>query len=219
MSGYLFYSDKCDTCTNLRTYMNNHKLLNIFKTKNIDVMSIEEINQLGLQTVPTILIVHTLQNGETRQGIYEGENACNWAENMVMNRRKSLMQQTENTRKLIEMNNMKKKVKEGVLDYSSMETSGISDDYAYFASDMNLDKQLDISQPKTFLPFRQDNQYRILSIPQDSKEKGYKLTYNDQLKMASDLENVRKIQDEQIKMVMHQDQINSVMTGENKNFQ
>jgi len=218
MSGYLFYSDHCETCKSLRTYMNNHKLINIFNCKNVDNMNIEELQSLGLQHVPTILIIHTMPNGGVKQGLYEGKDACIWIENMVMSRKKNLMMQTENTRKLIELNNMKKNIKDGILDNCVMENNGISDEYAFFSNDINLDMKLDMSQPKSFLPYGKDNEYRILTIPQDSTQKGYKLKTNDQLKLAADLNAIRNQQDEKIKQIMHQDQINSIVVGQNKNF-
>lgn len=221
MSGYLFYSKKCDTCINLRTIMNTQNMLKDFNEKNIDNMSIEEINKLGLQTVPTILIVYTYSNGESRQGLYEGENAFTWVENVVNTRRQNMMKYNEETRRLIQNNRVKKQVREGVLDYCDTENSGVSDGYAYFSEKIEIDKQLDLAQPKSFLPYGQDNNFRILSIPvseEDKKRQGYKINDKDQKKMTADLEKMRNIQDEQIKQSMQSEQIDSIINGQNRKF-
>jgi hypothetical protein len=199
--------------------MDNQQLLSKFNCKNIDMMSTAELSQLGLTEVPTILIVNTLQNGEVRQGLYEGEKAFDWVRGMVENRRQNMLKHVESTRKLIQVGEMKKKIQDGMLDFSGAESSGVSDDYSYWSNDTNIDQQLDKAQPKSFLPFRADNQFRIMTIPVDVKEKGYKLSKKDQDKLTEDLEASRKMQTEQIKGAMTQDHINSVINAENRTFQ
>lgn len=221
MSGYLFYSKKCDTCTNLRTIMNNENMLKDFNEQNVDNMSIEEINKLGLTTVPTILIVYTYSNGETKQGLYEGENSFSWVQNIVNTRKQNIMKHNEDIRRLIQKSEVKKQIKEGVLDFCNIENSGISDSYAYFSEKIDVDKKLDLAQPKSFLPYGQDNNYRILSIPisdADKNREGYKINKIDQLKMTSDLEKIRNQQDSQIKELMRSEQIDSVINGQNRKF-
>lgn len=221
MSGYLFYSDKCSTCTNLRTIMSNQQLLNDFNTKNVDNMPIEEINKLGLQKVPTILIVYTYSNGETKQGLYEGENAFDWVKNVVNTRRQNMMKYTTDTRKLIQTNDVKKKIKEGVLDFCGIENNGVSDDYAYYSDKIEIDRQLDTAQPKSFLPYGQDNNYRILSIPVSTADKlkqGYKIAENDQLKMTDDLKKARDNFDNQIKDNMKNEHVDSIINAQNRKY-
>ena len=226
MSGYLFYSNKCQTCTNLRSIMEQQQLLGMFNCKNIDTMTMVDIEKLGLGTVPTILVVSS-QNGQTRQGIYEGNNAFVWVKSVVENRRQNMLRYTENTRRLIQMGEMKKKMQDGLMDYSSMETQGVSDDYSYWSDNTNIDQKLDTAQSKSFLQYDKDfnkyvqisNQNRVITIPVDIKEKGYKLSKSDQDKLTADLDKQRNSQLESIKSNMQQEHIKSVINAENGLFQ
>lgn len=221
MSGYLFYSKKCSTCTNLRAIMDSQNMLKDFNEQNVDNMAIEEINKLGLATVPTILIIYTYSNGETRQGLYEGEQAFHWVQNIVNRRCQNMAKYTEDTRKLIKKTDVKKQIKDGVLDFCDIENSGISDDYAYYSNNIDIDKQLDTAQPKSFLQYGQDNNHRILSIPVNEADKskpGYKISENDQKKMTSDLEKMRDQQLDKIKELMRGEQIDSIINAQNRKY-
>lgn len=234
MSGYLFYSNNCKTCVNLITIMKNEKLLDKFECNDVEKMSMEDIVKLGLEEVPTILIVNMTQSGEHQKGIYVGERAFKWVENVVNNRRANMVKYTENTKKLIEMQEMKKRMQDGLLGYSSMETNGISDDYAFWSDKPEIDVTLDIAQSKSFLGYDKDpkkflqqyNQSRIMTIPdvegtkeEKKKLKGYIVTEKEQKKMIEDLEKNRGSQLEIIKDNMQKEQVNSVINAQNRFFQ
>lgn len=53
--GYLFYSNNCQSCSNLIKMLDNNNLLNMFKLKNIDEMTIDVVQACGLTVVPTLL--------------------------------------------------------------------------------------------------------------------------------------------------------------------
>lgn len=195
------------------TIMENQGLLSMFSPKNVDDMSDIEITKMGLQGVPTIVIIG---NQNQKQGIYEKDNAFKWVESVIANRRQNMMKYAENTRKLIQASEIKKRFKEGLFEYCQGESEGVSDSYAYWKDDMAQD--IDAPQPKTFLPVGHDDRYAIMTIPEDKTVKGYKLKEVDQKKLLHNLENSRAEQDSQIKSIMEQQQINSVINAENNGF-
>ena len=234
MSGYLFYSNNCETCVNLINLMKEEKLLDMFKCADIEKMSMEELTRLGLDGVPTILIINVSSTGEQQKGVYVQEEACNWVENVINNRRLNMIKYTENTKKIIEMQEMKKRMQDGLLGYSSMETLGISDDYSFWSDKPEIDVNLDIAQAKSYLGYDKDpakflqqyNQSRIMTIPdiegtkeEKRKLKGYVVTEKEQKKMMDDLEKQRTSQLNTIKTNMQKEQINSVINAENRFFQ
>lgn len=234
MSGFLFYSNNCETCVNLITIMKNEKLLDMFKCSDVEKMSMEELNRLGLEAVPTILIINVSSTGEQQKGVYVQKQACNWVENVINNRRSNMIKYTENTKKLIEMQEMKKRLQDGLLGYSNMETSGISDDYSFWSDKPEIDVNLNMAQSKSFLGYDKDpkkflqqyNQSRIMTIPdiegtKDDKRKlkGYIVNDKEQEKLIKDLEKNRNSQLEIIKDNMQKEQINSVINAENRFFQ
>jgi|SaaInlLV_10m_DNA_3_1039740.scaffolds.fasta_scaffold14489_1 hypothetical protein len=209
--------------------MNNSQLLNLFAMKNVDEMQPSELTQLGLQTVPTLLICD--QNGGKIKGIHEGKNAFVWVQNVVNNRRSTIVQHAENTKRLIEMNEMKKRMQEGVLGYSQMETSGISDGYAYWSDNHDVDKQLDTAQTKQFMPYDKDknnyiqqhNQHKIMTIPDIEKNErtkmgGYIIGEKDQKKLIEDLEKNRNNQISDVQDIMKKEQIDKVLDNQNNFF-
>lgn len=234
MSGYLFYSNNCETCMNIITIMKTEKLLEMFECKDVEKMSVEELTRLGLTEVPTIVVITTSQTGEQQKGVYVSKAAFDWVTQVVNNRRMNMIKYTENTKKLIEMQEMKKRMQDGLLGYASMELNGISDNYSYWSDNINIDKNLDMAQAKSFGGYSKDpkkflqlhSQSRIMTIPdvEGSKEdkkkhKGYILTEKEQKKALEELEVNRKTQLNIIKDNMQKEQITSVMNAENRFFQ
>lgn len=206
MNGFLFYSEKCEFCLNLRNVMHNQGLLNFFRSQCVDGMRVEEIARLGLTAVPTIVIV--TQGGA--KGIYEKEEAFKYIEGMIANKRKNAMMQSENEHKLIQVNNIKRNVQEGLYEYQEQEAVGFSDMYAYWSND--LAKDLDAAQPKSFLPHGKDSDYAILTIPESKADVlRNKLTKDDQDKMIGKMDLFRKEQDVQLRTLMEKEQIEKVI--------
>ena len=154
MTGYIFYSKACKPCLNLITLMENQGILGMFEIKCVDTMSENDIIRMGLSCVPTIVII-TVNNGRQQKGIYEKDDAFKWVSGLIQNRKQNIMRHTEEKRKLIEQSEMKKRLEDGVFEYCSTEAQGISDSYAYYKEDKDLNgdmtKDLDICQPKSFL--------------------------------------------------------------------
>lgn len=206
MSGYVFYSSNNSGCYNLMKIMENEGMLNMFTLKSIDDMSENEIVKLGLRSVPTIVFVN---NGQ--KGIYEKEDAFKWVNNIIANRRQNIMKRTENNRKLIQQNSIQN-IKNGLFEYNANESQGISDSYSYWKDDINQD--INTAQPKSFLPFGRDSQYTIMTIP-ENKNNIHKLDKDSQNKMVANLKNTRDRQDEQIKDIFTNEQIDKVLKYNN----
>lgn len=221
MTGYIFYSKQCKSCLDLITYMENQGILNMFEIKCVDTMSETEIIRLGLSGVPTIVII-TTNNGRQQKGIYEKNEAFKWVNGLIQNKKQNMMKHVAEKRKLIEQSEMKKKLEDGVFEYCSTEAQGISDSYAYYKEDKylngDLSKDLDLSQPKSFLTCDRLNTDSILTIPENKNQPGYKLNERDQKVLLSKLENNRKDYDDKVKLLMEQEQIQKVLNPENPYF-
>lgn len=213
--------------------MKNEKLLDMFKCSDVEQMSMDELTRLGLEAVPTILIINVSQTGEQQKGVYVQKQACNWVETVINNRRTNMIKYTENNKKLIEMHEMKKRMQDGLLGYSGMETQGISDDYSFWSDKPEIDVNLNMAQAKSYLGYDKDpkkflqqyNQSRIMTIPdiegtKDDKRKlkGYIVTEKEQKKLIGDLEKNRDAQLNIIKDNMQVEQVNSVINAENRFF-
>jgi len=225
MSGYLFYSKKCKHCYQLMTVMENQGLLNMFNTRCVDEMTDSDFAKLGLQAVPTLVIISN-QNGKQSKGIYEKADAFKWVDSVVTNRRQNMIKIAADNRKLIEINEMKKRIADGLAENCQIEMEGVSDSYAYWKDDIRQD--IDLPQPKMFVPalksltLNEDSYnalYGIQTVPYQNGIREDKLSKSDQAKMIGKLESTRKDEDTQIKSIMEQQQINKVITsGNNVSF-
>jgi hypothetical protein len=194
------------------TVMENQGLLQMFVSKCVDEMSTDDFAKLGLRCVPTIVLMNN-QNGKQQKGIYEDNDAFKWVDSVIANRRQNIIKFTENNRKLIEINEMKKRMVDGLSENCQSEMQGISDSYAYWKDDIAHD--IDLPQPKTFVPPMGvgNDLYGIQTIPEGSVRE--KLKESDQKKMMSKLENMRKDEDSKLQSIMQQQQINKVMNTGN----
>lgn len=206
--GFLFYSKNCKYCLNLMTLMSNDKMLHMFDAKCVDDMTDVQLTQIGLQGVPTLVIVN---NKTGFKQIFEKNEAFNWLQSIRLNRRQNIIKQTENSSKLIQVTELKKNIKDGLFDYRQNELEGISDSYAYWKDDLAQD--VDAPQPKTFLPYKADEQYTIMTIPEDQQMKNNKLKSDEQSQLVRKLEQMRESQNTQLKTMMEKEQINKVING------
>jgi hypothetical protein len=211
MNGYLFYSEGCKYCTHLRNVMINQNIIRIFNECCIDNMTPDELIKLGLTSVPTIVIVSTNnQTGRHSKGIYENEAAFKYIEDIISNRRKNTILRAENDRKIIQINNMKRNARDGLYEYKKMEAEGISDLYSYWNNDMT--KEIDESQPKSFLPHGKEKEYGIMTIPETKDEiQKNKLKESDLTKMINNIQTMRDGQDAHLKEIMNKEQIDKIM--------
>lgn len=211
---FLFYSTKCKHSANLINIINSQKLSELFRPICIDTMKIEDLIRQGINNVPTIMVIN--QNGtESRKDIYDGANAFNWIEQFINNRREFMMRQAEETRKIIQINNQKlyddNKALKG---YYTMETSGLSDAYAYYSKDIS--KDVDIAQPKTFLPYGKDQEYSIVTLNDGGMRKtgDIERVKKEETIKEDNMKKSRQNQDLELKKMMEQQQISAVVNAQ-----
>jgi hypothetical protein len=171
-------------------------------------MRIEDLLKQGINNVPTIMVIN--QNGtESRKDIFDGANAFTWIEQFINNRREFMMRQAEETRRLIQLNNKKVCENEKSLkDYNTMESFGLSDAYAYYNVDINRD--VDIAQPKSFLPYGKDQEYPILTLTDDKN----KMNGTEYKKREDEVKKIRQNQEVELKKIMEQQQIAAVVNSQ-----
>lgn len=217
MLGYLYFSKKCSYCHDLMKLMESHKLLALFKLEMVDTKPIEELVKLQINTVPKMIIF--LNEGNEQKKIdCEGPRAFEWVKDYLVNSRRQIMMQTaESSRRLIQSDNTKIGLKDGLFGYCPDEHNGISDQYTLCREDV------DIALPKVFVPYTKQGQTeeeKIMTVPigrmSDYKRtQGIGATYGKDTKnIISQMENTRLAQDKQIKSIIEQATISTVMKHE-----
>jgi len=192
----LFYSNKCKECMNIWQVVCNEDIKRMFIPVCLDNYTSKDIEKLSIKRIPSIVV--SVENH--KPAVYEGSFECSkWLNTFTANRRKNLLQRVEQQRKTIQKDNNEHK-ENGPIEYTSNEMDGVADEYAYLNTDL--------SQPKNFLPIGMENTQ--IHTPNN-------LTYNDKLtarEMASQqntLKNARAADEQQIKQIMEQNQINAVL--------
>lgn len=208
-TGFVFYHPKNAGCYNLMKLMENEGMVQMFELRSVEGMSNENLVSYGIRSVPTIVFIN---NGH--KGIYEKDGAFAFVKNMIDGRRQNIMRRTENHRKLIQTNGMMNNIKEGLFEYNSNESQGISDAYSYWKDDMAQD--IEVAQPKSFLQYGKDAQYGIMTLPENPNNK-FKLTADMQTKMISNIQQQRDQQEDQIKHVLEQQQIDKILNYDSNN--
>jgi len=210
MLGLLYYSNTCNYCYKLMTVMNNQGILQMFEGHNVDDISFDKLAQLGITQVPTIVINH-IQNGQSIRGLHEKEKAFNWVENVIKNRRQMMDLQAENSRKLIQLNAIKERHKDQLFEYNPAEAQGISDSYAYWRDD--IEKDIQHAQPKSYMPYNQDEKYQVITVTLEDKEN--KINKNQMKKLVDTMINSRTNQTNEFINTMERKQIETII---NSNF-
>jgi hypothetical protein len=225
--GFIFISYKHDDegfCKSLITLLERHNLMQMFEPKIIEKMTPEQLTQLKIEHVPALLIINKQTNA---QQFFEGNNAFKWIDNLIINKRQSMMNNVDNQRKVIQNNNIKENFKEGMLDYCPNEQSGLSEGYAYYHDDENIDKartKIQIEQIKKFGEYYDINDPRRLqndnlgAIPLGAKNmKEYKMkesinnVHGDIKKIIGQITLDRDKQDNEIKNCMEQNTLRTVI--------
>jgi hypothetical protein len=211
MFGILFYSDTCEFSRNLRVAMRDNDIMKFFTEKCVDKMSVQEMTKMGLKETPTLVVI--MRNGEAIKSkqVYGGRSAFEWVETAMRNNRENSLRHAEQSRRLIQFDNMCAKKKDNIKDFDPLESAGLSDGFAYWANDMN--KDVDIAQPKSFLPYGKDDEYAIATFF-NKKEQNHKLSDNDIKKRAAEVEAMRNMQDNQMKTNFERQHMNAVMKTE-----
>jgi hypothetical protein len=190
--------------------MENHKLNQIFKYECVDGKDINILNaKFGFTCVPAIVS----QTNEGKQIVNEGANAFNWVKNFLINRKQ--IQNTEESRKLIQRDIFKHKLTEKLYEYCPDEQNGISDPYALCREDAN------IALPKSYIQI-DDKNYQsdnLMAIPIGNisaykKREGLDATYKGNLnKILEQIDNAREKQDNALKSILEKEAMEKVIIG------
>lgn len=194
--GMLFYSNKCDFCKKVRPIIYTNGLGHYIQEICVDNMPEDQIAQYGLRLVPTLVVIYeNKMQCVKNKTIFESNEVFEWVEQRILQRRDMLKNSSEHTRQNIINENIMKKKEDNIHDYHPLETGGQSDIYSYWFKDINKDNGL--AQPKSFLPYGQDDTYSIATYNEKNSHK-YKLNENETKKLMYQMENDRKLQSEKI---------------------
>jgi hypothetical protein len=199
----LFYTNRCNECKNIIQVINNEGILNMFTMVCLDEMTANQIANIKIKKLPSIVISYP--NG--KPNIYEGPNECSvWLNNFTLNRRKNLANQIQQNMKLIQKANMEYRQKDNILEYIGSEMEGTSDDYACIIIDSN------IPQPKNCVMIGNESNHIV--TPQVNEEK---ITPINMKRKLIDVEANRKNDNEEFMKEMELNQIRAVVNS-NVNF-
>lgn len=197
----LFYSTKCNECMNLLQVIINEGINDIIIKVCLDKLSSKELQQLGssIREVPTIAV----SMGE-KIDVFEGPMRCSqWLTNFTLNRRKNLAQQIEHNRRLIQKEHAVQRMREGgPLEYCENEMDGVSDNYAYTATDL--------FQPKSFVMVGNEDSSRIITFTNVNNEK---LDDSAMRRYIAEQESARDRDNQEMKRIMEQKQIQAVINN------
>jgi hypothetical protein len=220
----MFYSIKYDDdgyCKNLIALLERHGLTKLFEPKLIDNMTIEQLSKSGLDDIMIPAIIVISENGEQKyQNMYQSHDAFKWVENFLIGRRRATIVNAENSRKLIQNNNIKEKLSQKLYEYCPSEHSGISDGYAFYNEDESKDSN--IAQGKMFSHGFSHTGDNLGAVPlpgaaEYRKREGLNATHGGSVdKVLKDKEYERAQQDLQLKGAMNTDAINIIMNKMNK---
>ena len=193
---YLYYSNRCESSKNLLRVLNSEGILGAFKCICIDNINKTSLINSGIKGVPTLII-----KGETGGAMYEREDAFRWVENIIKFKRHNMMMAMvkENRQKIADHNKMMQN--SGPLGWKPEEMSGVSDEYSYLKTDC--------AQPKSFLPYGQDDQYQIVTIV----DNGQKISPKEQEEVINKYADIRNQQTQHIKENMEKSQLDTVMNS------
>lgn len=194
----LFYSTRCGECMNMLSVIKNEDIMNIFKLICLDNMSAEQCSKLQINEIPAIVISDAIH----KPSIFEGPQRCSqWLNNFTINRRKNMIQQVEQQRRLIQKAHIEAREKEGgPLEYNEAEMSGMTDNYSYHNTEL--------AQPKNFALIGSEQNINI-STPQINETK---IDRNQMNKNLKDIEYKRKQENTEIISLMEREQINTIVS-------
>lgn len=187
MFGFLFYSPRCESSANFIRIITSEKINSMFNLISIDTMSTEKLISLGIKKTPMLVLRN--QNNETI-GVHEGQASFEWLNNLIQFRRQNMMNMVEQNRKRLIQSNMAAQANKDNVSGRSDELTGLSDNFAYV--------NVDYVPTKTYLPYGQDNEFKILTF----KDNQGKITERDMKSKISEYETTRKQTDNEIKNIV-----------------
>jgi len=188
MFGFLFYSPRCESSANFIRIITSEKINSMFNLISIDTMSTEQLISLGIKKTPMLVLRN--QNNETI-GIHEGQASFEWLNNLIQFRRQNMMNMVEQNRKRLIQSNIATQANKDNVSGRSDELTGISDNFAYV--------NVDYVPTKSYLPYGQDNDFKILTFTDNQG----KITERDMKSKISEYESTRKQTDTEIKNIVN----------------
>lgn len=187
MIGFLFYSPRCESSANFIRIITTEKINQMFNLINIDTMSREQIISLGISKTPMLVLRD--QNNQTI-GAHEGQAAFIWLNNLIQNRRQNMAKIIQENRKKLIQSNMAQNINKDLVSGKTDEMIGVSDNYSYV--------DIDYTSSKSFLPYGQDSDFRILTF----KDNQGKITNNELNTKISEYNNIRSKTDNDIRNII-----------------
>jgi len=187
MIGFLFYSPRCESSANFIRIITTEKINQMFNLVNIDTMSREQIISLGISKTPMLVLRD--QNNQTI-GVHEAQAAFIWLNNLIQNRRQNMAKIIQENRKKLIQSNMAQNINKDLVSGKTDEMSGVSDNYSYV--------DIDYTSSKSFLPYGQDSDFRILTF----KDNQGKNTNNELNSKKSEYNNIKTKTDNDIKNII-----------------
>ena len=184
MFGFLFYSPRCESSANFIRIITSEKINNLFNLVSIDTMSTEQLISLGIKKTP-MLVLRNQQNQTI--GVHEGQSAFEWLNNLIQFRRQNMMNMVEQNRKKLIQSNMAQQMNKDNVAGRSDELTGVSDNFAYV--------NVDYVPTKSFLPYGQDNDFKILTF----KDNQGKISENEMKGKINEYNSMRGKTDADIK--------------------
>jgi len=182
MSNYLFYSSRCESSANFIRILENKGLRPMFQLISIDQMPTDDIIKLGMNFTPMVMIRDQTGRNTTR---HEGKKAFEWLDNLIRFREQNMAKIAEaNRRKILQSNQQVAKAQDqNVLSFFPQETQGVSDNFSYTS-----DALQEIAQPKSFMPYGKDTEYKILTFNNEKT----KLSERDMANRLKEFESKHK---------------------------
>jgi hypothetical protein len=202
MFGYLFYSSRCESSANFIRIITSEKINPMFNLISIDTMSTEQLISLGIKKTPMLVLRN--QNNETT-AVHEGPAAFEWLNNLIQFRRQNMMMMVEQNRKKLIQSNMAQQLNKDNVTGRSDELSGMSDNFTYI--------NVDYVSTKSYLPYGQDNDFKILTF----KDNQGKITERDMKSRISEYETSRNKTDSDIKNIVDNQLKSSLLNQLNQN--
>ncbi len=174
-----FYSKKCKASQNLIIFLTNMQMLQTFQMVCIDEMKANQIPQ-GITQVPALVLPEI-------NSIFQGKDCFMWVDRIRTN--------------FIKQNIMQNQVQNGIHGYITLENEGTSDKFAYTSTD--------IAQPKSFLPYGEDEKYSIYTGTENKK-----ITALEQKKLIDTAQRAREDFDKNVSKIYDQMRENVVIDME-----
>ncbi len=176
----LFYSQRCITCTNLLTVMNNEDLIRYFRLICVDNI-LDKLPQ-AITAVPTMIV-----NGVNKPLV--AQEAFQWISQV------KFIKQQEQSNKLINPQQNQAQHR-GPNAYDKEIMGGLSDSFAFTKTDEPL--------PHAYFGINEEKNHAIFTPPSEKNS----LSRKDQTNLIKDLESRRSVQDNELTTIMKENQLN-----------